>query len=322
MKLHVQEENVPPSVSVIMAAYNAERTIETAIRSILLQRDVSVELVICDDCSTDATRDVVRSFDDARIRLLENPVNMGPGPSRDRAIASASAPWLAMVDADDALEPERLALLTSAGEASGCQVIFDDTLLCHDTPQGIAPWVPLHGQSGFGAHGSSPRHVPIEDYITSNRLLIHPIIRTDFVREHRIRHGARRFAEDAEFHLRLAMAGARFCYLPRPLYRYRISPGSLTAQARNPALMRECLEECSRWEGWWPSARHALHRKIASLRGNEALYELADALRGRKFSNAAKIVASRPGILCEIPSRVTRRILYLLDRRRHRGYAR
>lgn len=311
-----------PSISVIMAAYNAERTIETAIRSILQQRHVRVELVICDDCSTDATREVVRSFGDARIRLLENTVNMGPGPSRDRAMAEASAPWFAMVDADDALEPERLALLINAGDASGCQVIFDDTLLCHDTSQGMVPWGPLHGQSGFGGRGRSPRHVPIEDYITSNRLLIHPIIRADFLREHCIRHGTRRFAEDAEFHLRLAMAGARFSYLPRPLYRYRISPGSLTAQASNPALMRECLEECSRWQGWWPSARQALHRKIASLRDNDALYALAASLRGREFSNAAKIVASRPGILCEVPSRVARRIFYELDRLRHRGYAR
>lgn len=311
-----------PSISVIMAAYNAERTIGAAIRSILEQRDVTLELIVCDDFSTDTTRQVVRSFVDPRIRLLENPENMGPGPSRDRAIALASAPWVAFVDADDALDPERLSLLVSAGEAGDFQVVFDDTLLCHDTTDGLKAWKPLHGAGGFGGSGTPFRQVPVENYITSERLLIHPLIRIDVIRQHRISHRARRFAEDAEFYLRLAMAGARFGYVPLPLYHYRISPGSLTAQAKDPTLMRQCLEDCLAWEGWWASAREALRSKISSLRRDELLYALADAVRHCRLREASAIVASNPGTLTRIPSKFANRIFYQLDRIRHGGHAR
>lgn len=311
-----------PSISVVMAAYNAERTIGSAVRSILGQRDVRVELIVCDDCSTDGTRDVIRSFDDSRVRLLENTSNVGPGPSRDRAIALASTPWIAMVDADDAIEPERLSKLISAGETSDCQVVFDDTLLCHDTPGGMVAWKALHGPAGFGGRERSSGHVKIEDYVVSDRLLIHPVIRVDVIREHGIRHGTRRFAEDAEFYLRLAMAGARFCYFPRPLYRYRISPGSLTAQAKDPALMRKCMEECLQWDGWWPSARQALQCKIASLHRTESLYAFVRSVRSCKFWDAARIVMEKPGILSELPARLVKRTLYQLHRLFHKGHTR
>jgi hypothetical protein len=159
----------------------------------------------------------------------------------------------------------------------------------------------------------------VEDYITSERLLIHPLIRGEFVLAHGIRHSARRFAEDAEFYLRLARAGARFCYVPDPLYYYRVSPGSLTAQANDPTMMRRCLEECAQWDGWWPSALAAFDSKIASLRVNEALYLLAHAIRNGELSQAARLIANEPRLLVTIPRRLVRQVQYQTHRLAHGG---
>ena len=61
-------------ISVIMAAYNAEKTISEAINSVLQQTYANIELIVIDDCSKDKTRSLVRQFAarDTRVRLVVN----------------------------------------------------------------------------------------------------------------------------------------------------------------------------------------------------------------------------------------------------------
>lgn len=300
-----------------MAVHNAISTIGEAVQSGLSQSVDQIELLVCDDASNDGTGLALRTWSDPRLLLLKNDFNLGPGPSRDKAIQSASAPWIALLDADDAWHPDRLSRLLAAAESTGADVVFDDSLLCHDVGGRLVKWKRIHGTRAFGGEGTSARCVRIEDYIVADRLLIHPLIRTDFIRQHGIRHSSRRFAEDAEFYLRLSLAGAKFCYVPEPLYYYRITPGSLTAQAKDPTLMRTCLEEYAQWEGWWPSAREAFQIKSASLQANEALYQLAAAIRAGSFGKAAAVLISEPRLLAQLPHRLARQIHYQVHRLAH-----
>ena len=307
------------SVSVIVPAHNAAGTIDCAVRSALHQDSVTVELIICDDASTDDTVSTVRALEQDGIRLIANEVNLGPGPSRDLALHEASSEWVALLDADDAFGAGRLWRLIDAADRLNADVVFDDTMLCHDTVSGMKPWKRLHGPNAYGGMGAEPRNVRIEDYIASGRLLIQPVLRTAFIRKHHIRHSSRRFAEDAEFYLRLAHAGARFCYFPQPLYLYRITPGSLTDQARDPSLMRQCLEECAQWEGWSPSARAAFDIKIASLHRNEAAYALARLVRSGRMAAAARLLTSQPHLLRSLPPKLLERVGYHAHRLLHGG---
>lgn len=100
---------VPPTVSVVMAAYNAAPTIAAAIRSLLGQSFRDFELLIVDDGSTDGTALEIRRFADRRIRLLRNEANLGISRSANRGIAAARAPLIARADADDIALPTRLA---------------------------------------------------------------------------------------------------------------------------------------------------------------------------------------------------------------------
>lgn len=303
-----------PTVTAVMAAYNCARTIDESISSVLLQRSCEVDLIVCDDNSTDATRKIVSAHRNPRLNVIENKSNIGPGPSRDRAIEASRGDWVALIDADDTWHRDRISTLLRATEILEADVVFDDTLLCHDTNDGIRPWKPLHGTNGFSGYGRSPRIVPIESYITSHRLLIHPIIRNDFICKTGIRHSDRRFGEDAEFYLKLAMAGARFCYVPQPLYQYRITPDSLTAQASDPSLMRQCIEECSHWEGWWPSAHAAFANKIETLRRNEAMYALSDLLTKRRALDALRLLRSEPHLLGALPRKLLVQLRYQTHR--------
>lgn len=302
-----------------MPAYNAERTIAEAVRSVLAQDMGRLELIVCDDCSRDGTRAVLASIADARLRVLSNESNMGAGRSRDRAIAAATAPWIAVIDADDAWRPDRLArLLACAGEPGAC-VVFDDLMICHDVQGEMVPWQPLHGPAAFATRGSAARDIRAEDYVTSPRLLIKPLFPARFTRELGVRHGSRAFGEDAEFFIRLAGAGARFRYLPEPLYLYRVTQGSATAQARDVSLMRQCIEDCAREREWSASMRAAFAQKIAALRRNEALYRLVRLLREGRPGAALAHLLRNPGMLAILPARALRHLRYQLHRIRHGG---
>lgn len=309
----------PASVSVVVAARDAESTLDQTIRSVLSQSLTKLELIICNDASGDSTLDVAKAYRDPRIKVISNDVNHGPGRSRDRAINYATAPWVAIVDADDTLHSDRLQTMLHATTITGADVVFDDTMLCHDTSFGLLAWKRLHGKNAFEGRGNEIRLVEIKDYIAADRLLIQPLIRTDFIRKHGVRHSDRRFGEDAEFYLRLALAGAKFCYVPEPLYNYRISPGSLTAQAKDPSLMRRCLEDCAQWPGWSDSELVAFKTKAAALRRNEALYELRRLIRSGRIGGAVSLILSEPRLLHALPGKLMQQLGYQTHRLLHGG---
>ena len=99
-----------PTVSVIMPAYGAERTIGASIQSVLDQTFPDFELLVIYDCSPDGTRAVVEGLarTDSRIRLIDNPRNLGVAATRNRGVALARGEWIAFLDSDDLWHPEKL----------------------------------------------------------------------------------------------------------------------------------------------------------------------------------------------------------------------
>lgn len=308
-----------PNVSVVMPAYNTGHTIAEAIRSVLEQTEGDFELVICNDASTDHTVEIVRSFADRRIRLIENPENWGEGRTRDQAIFAARGHWLAVLDADDAWAPLRLERLLAAVQGHGDEMVFDDIMTCHDTPHGLMPWRALRGKAAFGTRGSSARPIRFADYLRAERLLIKPLIPRRVVADNGVTHSRRRFGADTEFFVRLAHLGLAMVYLPEPHYLYRVTPGSATAVARGAHLMRECIEECAEL-GWEDAAvREAFQWKITSLRQNEMLYELAGYGKAKSLGKAIRLIARNPQLLRVLPRRLARHLAYQGDRLWHGG---
>lgn len=94
-------------VAVVIPAYNAEKVLARALRSVLTQMLPPREVLVVDDGSRDGTSDVARSFG-APVRCIRQE-NAGVAAARNRGIAEATAEWIAFLDADDWWEPERLA---------------------------------------------------------------------------------------------------------------------------------------------------------------------------------------------------------------------
>src|ERR1700758_1925184 len=96
-----------------MTTYNGRRTIVETIRSVLGQTRTDFEFLIVDDGSTDDTIDVVTGFEDPRIRLIRSPANGGVAAARNVGAAEARGTYIATIDHDDMMLPERLALQAS-----------------------------------------------------------------------------------------------------------------------------------------------------------------------------------------------------------------
>ncbi len=97
-------------VSIIMPAFNAAAFISESIDSVLRQTYRKWELIIINDCSYDATADIIRRYkeEDSRIIILTNEMNQGVSTARNRGVCEATGHWIAYLDSDDIWTPDKL----------------------------------------------------------------------------------------------------------------------------------------------------------------------------------------------------------------------
>lgn len=123
-----------PLISVIMGAYNCEKTIRQAVDSILAQTYANWEFVICDDCSTDNTLKILKEYErkDTRFKILHNDKNKRLAASLNACLAVSSGKYIARMDADDECLPERFSAQLKFLEdypqidVVGCSVFIND----------------------------------------------------------------------------------------------------------------------------------------------------------------------------------------------------
>lgn len=113
-------------ISIIMAAYNAEKTIGHSISSVLDQTYPNFELLVMNDCSTDGTEKLVESFaaKDSRVRLISNEKNSGVSYTRKHGLEEAKGEWIAILDSDDAWAPEKLEKQIALQEKTNADLLF------------------------------------------------------------------------------------------------------------------------------------------------------------------------------------------------------
>jgi glycosyltransferase involved in cell wall biosynthesis len=96
-----------PTVSVLIAAYNAERWLAAALDSVFKQTWHKLEVVFVDDGSTDNTFAIAKKYEKHGLRLLQQP-NRGLGASRNRLVRKSTGDLLQYFDADDLLSPDKI----------------------------------------------------------------------------------------------------------------------------------------------------------------------------------------------------------------------
>lgn len=97
-------------VSVCLPAYNDEKYVGECIESIINQTYSNIEIIVCDDCSTDRTYSILESYAEryGNITLLRNSINLGIARTRNKTIKAASGDYIALMDSDDLCMPTRI----------------------------------------------------------------------------------------------------------------------------------------------------------------------------------------------------------------------
>lgn len=303
----------PPTVSVVIPAYNAEDYIGEAVSSVLAQTLEDFELLVIDDGSTDATAEVVSGFSDDRVRLVRGE-NEGASRARNRGIALSRAPWIAMLDSDDYWGPSRLEFLVDAAQSQRVDMIADNLVLINEA--GVRQGEYLDDE---GIRISGPAtidaleylHARVAGYETPRAGLFKPLYRRAFLSEHSLG-----FPEDVAgpedyyFYCHCLLRGARFVVLPEAHYYYRLRPGSLSraSAVRFLESQRRGIVHLIEDEHLPPALRPGLQRALAETDGDIAFHRLWGALREREWIQAVRLSARSPAGISRVLRTASSRI--------------
>ncbi|WDF72962.1 glycosyltransferase family 2 protein [Novosphingobium sp. KACC 22771] len=289
-------------VSIIMPNFNCEPYIAASIRSALDSVGVTVEVVFVDDASSDSSVAVARAMAEefpGRVQVHSLEKNSGSAVARNMALRHATGRWLAVLDSDDLMYPQRLAKLIEAADAQGAAIIADDLLTFYDDGK-RAP----HGLLG-GKHAQGGHRVSLADFVRGNPMYgpygslgyVKPMVRADAWRASDVWYDpALRLAQDYDFLLRLLEHGLDFYLLPEPWYFYRKHSSSNSAKLKRPqieALKVADLEFAQRIAGQ-ADVEAARRERHASLDRALAFDTLVGAIKGRQWGTALAEMLRHP----------------------------
>jgi succinoglycan biosynthesis protein ExoO len=272
--------------SIIIAAWNAERTILSAIASALLQTDVDVEVVVADDASTDGTANLVESVKDSRVRLVRCAANGGPSAARNAALEAARGAWIAVLDADDTMLPGRIAALSARARAHDLDIVADNMWVQRGD---LAPRLFIAESSD-----STLERVTLEKFCLRNLLFggaagygyLKPMFRAAFLRRAGLRYDpAMRVGEDFMLVAEALAQGARYGRLRGAWYNYTVAPGSISHRlslAQANAMLAADARFLARFGASLPPrARYAMQLHHDSVRDGAAFIAMVDDIKRR-----------------------------------------
>lgn len=291
-----------PDVSVIIAAWKAEAFLERAVRSALASQGVNVDVIIVDDASPDGTSALARNLAGADTRIIAERLaaNGGPSAARNRAIALATGRYIAILDADDAMTPDRLATMVKHADATGAAIVADNMIEVNEAGErlGAANFLT---SNAFAAN----RSIDLATWVAFNEPMkrgdcigyLKPLIR----REALLNTGALydtglRNSEDYYLIADLLAGGMRMEYLATTGYLYTRSIGS-TSHRLKPEHTQAWLGAETRFadrHGAKLSSadRKAVARRMRALRNVHHLVATTDAVKARRLGSAVGVMVS------------------------------
>ncbi len=212
-----------PLASIVISAYNAEPYLAAALDSALSQTYPNIEIVVLNNGSHDKTAEIIASYGN-RIVALSVQNNIGIGGARKMCIEHSRGEYITFLDADDLLLPNKVERQVAYLEAHPeCDICYSSLYHFYDS----APDNLLTLQTWHFSGAEVFPHLLKRNFI--NPLAV--MLRRSVVNRFGTFDPSRQRAEDWEFWLRISYGGAKFCYLPEQLAKYRMTPSSLSRAA-------------------------------------------------------------------------------------------
>jgi glycosyltransferase involved in cell wall biosynthesis len=263
-----------PLVSVVIPCYNATQYIAETLNSLRAQKFRDFEVILVNDGCPD-TENLERALEPYRdeIVYIKSGKWASISSSRNTGINASQARYVAFLDSDDAWEPDYLSVLVGILEANpSIDLVYPNATYFGDTAWTGATFMEKY---------------PIEGEVTIEKLVRREcviFISVTARRESLIRAGLFdpliRGGEDWDVWVRVVRTGGKIAYDRRPLARYRLREGSMSADKLD--LLRNGLAVCQKYlnmsdltaeeRGWWETCAQTYRANTDLVRGKQALY--------------------------------------------------
>ncbi|HXV29155.1 MAG TPA: glycosyltransferase family 2 protein [Sinorhizobium sp.] len=309
--------DLAPDVTFVIAAYNAADTIARAIDSALSQEGVTVEVVVVDDCSTDRTAALVAAIEDPRIRLIALERNRGPGGARNAGLDAARGAWVAVLDSDDAVRPDRLKRMIGRAMAAEAQIAVDNLDV-----------VSLDGRSVrmfAEAELAAMPELTLPAFIESNVIFrskhnfgyMKPVFERRFLEAHGLRFDeALRIGEDYILLASALACGGRCAVEPAAGYVYHIREGSISRvlEIHHVDAMMAADEAFLRRYALGPLSQRMQCKRTRAFRQARSFLTLVEHLKKKSLAGALKTALADPIALRHLSMPIAARLRRLMTR--------
>jgi len=209
------------TISVVVPAYNVERTILETIESVQQQTFSDFEIIVIDDGSTDQTSEIVKSLEDERIKIFSYP-NGGLPVARNRGISHATGKFIAFIDADDLWTSDKLELqLAALQQHPEAGVAYSWTSdFVDEQKENLYSYEPMFFE------GNVLPNLLVKNFLVSGS---NPLIRREAIESVGEFDPMLKSCEDWDFYLRLA-AKWNFVVVPKWQILYRRSSTSMSSK--------------------------------------------------------------------------------------------
>ncbi|MEO0466074.1 MAG: glycosyltransferase family 2 protein [Pseudomonadota bacterium] len=305
-------ETRTPRVSIIIPAYRCADTLPAAIESGLAQ-SAACEVIVVDDASGDDTVAVARAMA-ARLpglTVLEQPINQGPAAARNRAILTARGDWIALLDADDRMEPERVENLLALAEAHQWDLVADDLIRVTDWDD------PASRRRHWRDDEIGEIDVSLAQFARQNHYdhsghgrelgYLKPLMNRTFLLDHELWYDeSMRLGEDFDLYARALVAEARFGLTDPAGYYAFDTPGSLSRSHR-AADLKQIFLSVRRLETQLKpddDARAPIRALRVLNHKKWAWVRLIEAVRTRNIIEAFQSFVAPPAVIGDLTARL------------------
>lgn len=289
-------------ISFIVACYNCENFLRDSVASALAQQDVEVEVLIVDDCSTDQSYALAMSLaeTDSRVRCFRTTSNGGPAKARNIGLREARGEWVAILDSDDLVKPDRSKFLIANALENKANIVCDNLIIFSDADK-------KNNNLFIDQDLFSPLYsITLEAYLRQTVMysknpnfgFLKPVFSRDFLLENSIIYNENLIiGEDDDLILRALIAGAIYKFLYKPFYLYRKHGHSISHRlsSQHADLMLAAAQEFEpKMRLQPPEVQRAWRKRRRSIERATTFAHMIDALKEKKFIKFLQLGIRRP----------------------------
>ena len=206
-----------PLVSVIISVYNCEKYIASCIESIIQQTYKNIEIIICDDGSTDKTNEIIKTYI-TKVKYIYQE-NQGQGAGRNNAVQYSQGEYLAFIDADDMWYENKIELQMSMFEKDqSLAAVYSEMMIIDENQLKL----------GYHAKGTMKRGMIFSELLAENFIGLSSLIVKKNAFEQCGGFSEHRYCQDFVLLLKLA-SKFNFDFVNKPLVSYRQHSQSVTS---------------------------------------------------------------------------------------------